>query len=304
MSFTLGPDHECKDKLILGAKGPMWFLVYAQNTRRIYAPINILWPSDPFPEPSPSGNARIALRDTDGFSLLSGLLQARVPPQGAATVLDAPMRAVVKPTGRMFSKEVPEIEILLDTVDIVQGCTFCGKFERVGEPCFKRCGSCKTRWYCSPLCQRHDWIMRHKGICPFLKQGRLREVEELEVMGPMSNLVWQFSDMMSALAQDRPASPPTPAWRRGESPAPPDFPVFTPPPSKVATCHSFADGEDEEESEDEEDVEYSNEEDELYSHSEDDEITDKEDTEVRPSGFASTDKRRVALAVETDVRVC
>lgn len=134
---------------MLGSKGPMWFLLYAdRKDNPIHTPINKLWPTDPFPEPSPDGRPRIAFTSLLDPTVLGDLLSARVPPRDAKG-LDAPTHAVVKLTGRMFSKEVPEVEILLDEVETVRGCTYCKRWETIDEPTFKRCGSCKLRFYCS-----------------------------------------------------------------------------------------------------------------------------------------------------------
>ncbi|EKM54928.1 uncharacterized protein PHACADRAFT_208474 [Phanerochaete carnosa HHB-10118-sp] len=201
-AFTLGPNSSCKEKLVLGSKGPMWFLLYANQGKRMYTPLNILWPSDPFPEPSPDGRARIAFTSPQGLSLLSNLLEARIPPLGATRVEDPPMHAIVKPTGRMFDKDVPEIEILLDELEIVHGCTLCGRWETTGAPNFKCCSSCKSRYYCSVQCQRTDWLMRHKSICALLKQGKLQEAEKEELMAPMSTFTWRFRNALNALKSE------------------------------------------------------------------------------------------------------
>ncbi|GJE98928.1 zinc finger MYND domain-containing protein [Phanerochaete sordida] len=271
LPFTLGPDNPCTEPLLLGARGPAWFLLYARHTRRVHAPIAIVVPAEPVLEPSPAGRARIAFRETPGMGLLAGLLAARVPPQGAAAAPDAPARAVAKPTGRMLAPGVPEVELLLDDADVAHGCSCCGRFETPGEPAYKRCGGCRARYYCSPKCQRNDWLMRHKEICALIKQGRFVDVERIELAGPMSEVSWQISDMMSALSgQPRPGARDWAKMREARESAPPS--VVPPRPSAPAPQH------DADESDDEEGQQLSDES-ELEEGSDEEDVPDSEDSD-------------------------
>uniref|UniRef100_A0A383V8E7 MYND-type domain-containing protein n=1 Tax=Tetradesmus obliquus TaxID=3088 RepID=A0A383V8E7_TETOB len=45
----------------------------------------------------------------------------------------------------------------------------CLAVEGVGVAAFKRCGSCRQRFYCSAHCQRTDWPKGHSKECPALK---------------------------------------------------------------------------------------------------------------------------------------
>lgn len=69
----------------------------------------------------------------------------------------------------------------------------CLVVEGVGKAgqAFKRCGQCKSRWYCSAHCQRTDWQQGHKKHCKTMatefaeaekeRQKALKELEELSL---------------------------------------------------------------------------------------------------------------------------
>ncbi|CAG9465560.1 unnamed protein product [Pedinophyceae sp. YPF-701] len=52
--------------------------------------------------------------------------------------------------------------------------------EGVGVAKFKRCGRCKSRWYCSEHCQRTDWRNGHKSKCAELAEEHKRAMEDRE----------------------------------------------------------------------------------------------------------------------------
>ncbi|KAK2607302.1 hypothetical protein N8I77_005986 [Diaporthe amygdali] len=53
-----------------------------------------------------------------------------------------------------------------------QGHTICGCVDCVtpggtmlSRPQLKACGACHSVFYCSPICQKRDWVKRHKPLC-------------------------------------------------------------------------------------------------------------------------------------------
>ncbi|KAJ7227506.1 hypothetical protein GGX14DRAFT_630200 [Mycena pura] len=165
----------------LGVKGGVsWYIVYRRPIgvsrgpmAREFTCLNAYGPSYPMPPSThlPEGtNPTFVLNgsETQGESITDSLVT----------------QGILKHTGRSFlwmglsTYPVAEFEVLLKPAEILQACEGCGNWEIAGRdrPRFLKCSGCRSRFYCSPSCQKSDWKV-HKRQCSTLATGNEAAVQ-------------------------------------------------------------------------------------------------------------------------------
>ncbi|KZV81904.1 hypothetical protein EXIGLDRAFT_779198 [Exidia glandulosa HHB12029] len=76
-----------------------------------------------------------------------------------------------------------DMEVLVPVAERVRWCAGCSKWEKRGSKRFLRCSGCEARFYCSPKCQKEDWLFVHKSACRLLKDGKEAEAAQLIFRG-------------------------------------------------------------------------------------------------------------------------
>ncbi|KAJ7193904.1 hypothetical protein GGX14DRAFT_576757 [Mycena pura] len=163
----------------LGVKGGVsWYIVYPRPMgmrrgpmAREFTCLNDYGPSYPIPPSThlPEG--------TNPTFVLNGSEPDR------DSITDALVtQGIVKYTGRSFpwmrlgTHTVAEFGVLLKPAEILQACEGCGDWEIAGRDRFRKCSGCRSRFYCSPSCQKSDWKV-HKRQCSTLATGNEAAVQ-------------------------------------------------------------------------------------------------------------------------------
>jgi hypothetical protein len=142
-------------RFCIGRKGASWWIVTTRGIgmrrgprAREQACLNVLGPAYPPPTSSTAEKQIFVLFPVSGDPNLSH-----------TRVRDVLVSAsIVRETGRTFpaSDHFPgqqtiatEVELLLQPTEYLKACEGCGNWENLIDERYKRCGSCKARFYCS-----------------------------------------------------------------------------------------------------------------------------------------------------------
>ncbi|GAA5875235.1 hypothetical protein JCM8547_006875 [Rhodosporidiobolus lusitaniae] len=152
--------------------GDRFVLVWADEAEREQrggawaTDISVLAEADPFPGFSMNGKQMCWVKT---YSENTGLL------------VQMEKAAWLRPVGSGLKQGIttlPLAEVVLSEAEMAQQCALCEAYESVQtETRYKRCSSCKRRYYCSTEHQHAHWAT-HKPDCKCLAKGRFAEVEQ------------------------------------------------------------------------------------------------------------------------------
>ncbi|KAI9057689.1 hypothetical protein FKP32DRAFT_1669616 [Trametes sanguinea] len=168
------------EPLAMGRNHASWSLVFARpevaTLRRAALCLNFVLEEDPDTvsslPPHVDGKPRFTIGGSQGSEVLDILRTLR------DCVGRSPVSVVhrYEEGGALSLEAVVEVNVAEN--ELIRACARCGRWEAMMQPRFQRCGSCKSRYYCSTQCQADDWHSDyHEGECSLLRAGKAYEAE-------------------------------------------------------------------------------------------------------------------------------